>query len=194
MGSYSPLAWAPEGLVDDVVARVAQPVVDLMAKRGTPFVGLLYCGLALTSRGLRVVEFNVRFGDPETQVVLPRLKTPLGQLLLAAATGSLPKAKLDWTKQGAVAVVLAAQGYPAFVRTGDAIEGIAAAESVPGAHVIQAGTAIRDGKLVAQGGRVLAVVGVGEGISGARETAYQALRAITLEGSHFRTDIAAGME
>lgn len=194
MGSYSPLAWAPEGLVDDVVARVAQPVVDLMAKRGTPFVGLLYCGLALTSRGLRVVEFNVRFGDPETQVVLPRLKTPLGQLLLAAATGSLPKAKLDWTKQGAVAVVLAAHGYPAFVRTGDAIEGIAAAESVPGAHVIQAGTAIRDGKLVAQGGRVLAVVGVGEGISGARETAYQALRAITLEGSHFRTDIAAGME
>lgn len=194
MGAYSPLPWLPEETTNDVVTRVAQPVVAEMARRGTPFVGLLYCGLAMTSRGMRVVEFNVRFGDPETQVVLPRLRTPLGQLLLAAAQGQLPQAPLDWREDAAVGVVLAAAGYPGPVTTGDPIEGIAAAEAVPDAHVIQAGTALAEGSpdtLVSGGGRVLAVVGIGESLSDARTTAYTAIEKIHLEGSHYRRDIAA---
>ena len=120
MGAYSPLPWAPDGLVDEVVERVARPVVAEMARRGTPFSGLLYCGLALTSRGLRVIEFNARFGDPETQVVLARLATPLGVLLHAAATGHLAEAPdLRWHDDAAVTVVVAAHGYPGEVRSGD---------------------------------------------------------------------------
>ncbi|MBE6484629.1 MAG: phosphoribosylamine--glycine ligase [Actinomycetaceae bacterium] len=194
MGAYSPLPWAPDTLVGDVVDRVAQPVVDEMARRGTPFIGLLYCGLALTSRGLRVVEFNVRFGDPETQSVLPRLKTPLGVLLYAAATGHLPAdTVLDWSDEAAVTVVLAAQGYPGKVRTGDRISGVDEAESLSHAHVIQAGTALREGQLVSAGGRVLAAVGLGPSLVDARDKAYAALARIKLSGSHFRSDIAAGM-
>jgi phosphoribosylamine--glycine ligase (EC 6.3.4.13) len=195
MGAYSPLPWLPEGTVDDVVARVAQPVVDQMQRRGTPFVGLLYCGLALTSRGMRVVEFNVRFGDPETQVVLPRLKTPLGQLMMAAARGELPKAPLDWDAQAAVCVVLAASGYPGRVRTGDLISGIADAEVMPGAHVIQAGTRMEgapgEEHLATAGGRILTVVGQGKDLAHARKKAYAALRKIHVAGSHYRNDIAA---
>lgn len=167
MGAYSPLPWAPKGLEDDVVARVAQPVVDEMAHRGTPFVGLLYCGLALTSRGLRVIEFNVRFGDPETQVVLPRLKTPLGELLMSAAQGRLSDAPLRWKDEAVVGVVLAAKGYPSKVRTGDVIEGLDAAESDPAAHVIHAGTSQVGEDIVSAGGRVLAVVGQGPSIEDA---------------------------
>ena len=126
MGAYSPLGWAPAGLVDDVVARVAQPTVDEMRRRGTPFTGVLYVGLALTSRGPRVIEFNARFGDPETQVVLARLRTPLGQLLQAAAVGRLDQVgPLRWSADHAVTVVLASAGYPGTPRTGDVIEGLA---------------------------------------------------------------------
>ena len=194
MGAYSPLPWAPPDLKEQVVAEVAEPVIDEMARRGTPFVGLLYCGLALTSLGLRVVEFNVRFGDPETQSVLARLRTPLGQLLAAAASGELPEA-LEWSEDAAVTVVLSACGYPGPVRTGDAITGIEAAEAVPGAHVIQAGTS-RDtdsGQLISCGGRVLATVGTGNTVGAARAVAYDAMRRIGLADSHFRTDIAAGI-
>ena len=191
MGAYSPLQWAPKGLKDDVVARVAQPVVDEMAHRGTPFVGLLYCGLALTSRGLRVIEFNVRFGDPETQVVLPRLKTPLGELLMSAAQGKLSDAPLRWEDEAVVGVVLAAKGYPSKVRTGDVIEGLDAAESDPAAHVIHAGTARASENVVSAGGRVLAVVGQGPSIEDARGVAYAALEHIHLADSHYRRDIAA---
>ncbi|MFT3943811.1 MAG: phosphoribosylamine--glycine ligase [Ancrocorticia sp.] len=191
MGAYSPLPWAPKGLEDDVVARVAQPVVDEMALRGTPFVGLLYCGLALTSRGLRVIEFNVRFGDPETQVVLPRLKTPLGELLMSAAQGRLSDAPLCWKDEAVVGVVLAAKGYPAKVRTGDVIEGLDAAESDPAAHVIHAGTSQAGENVVSAGGRVLAVVGQGPSIEDARGVAYAALESINLADSHYRRDIAA---
>ena len=191
MGAYSPLPWAPEGLVEDVVARVAQPTVDEMARRGIPFAGVLYVGLALTSRGLRVVEFNARFGDPETQVVLARLRTPLAVVLNAAATGRLADLPpLRWRKQAAVTVVIAAHGYPGTVRSGDPITGLDAAEQVDGVHVLHAGTALADGVLVAAGGRVLSVVAVGADLTAARAAAYAGVMRIRLPGSHHRTDIA----
>jgi len=192
MGAYSPLPWAPADLVDDVVARIAQPTVDEMAHRGTPFAGVLYVGLAMTSRGLRVVEFNARFGDPETQVVLARLETPLAVVLHAAATGHLGDLPpLRWRKQAAVAVVVAAHGYPGTPRTGDPISGLDAAEQVDGVHVLHAGTALTDdGVLVAAGGRVLSVVGVGPDLAAARAAAYAGVARIDLPGSHHRTDIA----
>jgi phosphoribosylamine--glycine ligase len=192
MGAYSPLPWAPDGLVDEIIARVAQPCVDELARRGTPFTGLLYCGLALTSRGVRVVEFNARFGDPETQVVLARLITPLAGLLHAAATGDLGQAPdLRWRDEAAVTVVVAASGYPASPRTGDPVDGLSAAGEVPGAWVLHAGTRRgEDGQLVSAGGRVLSVVGTGEDLTRARDAAYAAVRLVELEGSHHRGDIA----
>lgn len=194
MGAYSPLTWAPPGLVAEVVARVAQPTVDEMRHRGTPFVGVLYCGLALTQRGVRVIEFNARFGDPETQVVLARLVTPLGKVLLAAATGHLREvAPLRWRDDAAVTVVVAAHGYPGAVRAGDEVEGVEDAEAVPGVHVLHAGTASDGDRLVSSGGRVLSVVGVGADVATAREVAYSGVERISLRGSHHRTDIAARM-
>ncbi|MEZ5117602.1 MAG: phosphoribosylamine--glycine ligase [Candidatus Nanopelagicales bacterium] len=193
MGAYSPLPWAPDGLVDEVVDRVLQPTVDLMRHRGTPFDGLLYAGLALTSRGLRVVEFNARFGDPETQVVLARLSTPLGQLLHAAATGALAEVgPLHWHDGAAVTVVIASEGYPAAPRTGDPIEGLDEAEAMDHVSVLHAGTAAGpDGAVLSAGGRVLSVTAVGDDLAQARERAYEAVRLIHLPGSHHRTDIAA---
>lgn len=189
MGAYSPLPWVPEGLVEEVMETVARPTVAELAARDIPFVGILYCGLALTSRGVRVVEFNARFGDPETQVVLERLVSPLGPLLLAAARGELVEEPLAWSEDAVVNVVIAAEGYPASARTGDPITGIAEAEA-RGAHVIHAGTALRDGELVSAGGRVLSVVGRGADLAAARQTALAAAELIGLEGSHHRTDIA----
>lgn len=196
MGAYSPLDWAPDGLSDEVVARIAQPVVDEMARRGAPFVGVLYVGLALTSRGPRVIEFNVRFGDPETQVVLDRLRTPLGGLLLAAAAGRLVhEAPLRWSDDAAVTVVVAASGYPASPRTGDPIEGADDVPGAPDAYVLHAGTARdADGLLVSAGGRVLSVVGRGPSLTEARVRAYAAVDAVTLDGSHHRRDIAERAE
>jgi phosphoribosylamine--glycine ligase len=193
MGAYSPLPWAPEGLVDDVMARVIQPTVDRMRQRGTPFAGLLYAGLALTSRGLRVIEFNARFGDPETQVVLARLRTPLAQVLHAAAVGGLDRLPpLAWDPGAAVTVVVAAEHYPEAPRTGDPIEGITNAESVPGVHVLQAGTRRDDdGVLRSAGGRVLSVTAVGADLESARSHAYEGVAQISLAGSHYRRDIAA---
>ena len=195
MGAYSPLGWAPEGLVDDVVARVAQPVVDEMARRGTPFVGVLYVGLALTSRGPRVIEFNVRFGDPETQSVLARLESPLAVLLAAAADGRLDEHDpLRWSPQASVTVVVAAEGYPAAPRTGVEIGGleeIAAGDLAESVHVLHAGTTwADDGRLVSSGGRVLSVVALGEDLEQARAWAYAAVDLVELEGGHHRTDIA----
>jgi phosphoribosylamine--glycine ligase len=193
MGAYSPLPWAPSDLVEEVTQRVLQPMVDAMAARGTPFSGLLYAGLAMTSRGIRVVEFNARFGDPETQVVLARLHTGLGGLLMAAATGRLSKIPpLQWSPQSAVTVVIAAQGYPADPRKGDAIENLAAAAELAGIDVLHAGTTINDeGIVVSSGGRVLSVTALGATLHEARERAYAAVDLITLEGSHHRRDIAA---
>jgi phosphoribosylamine--glycine ligase len=191
MGAYSPLDWAPAGLVDEVLERVARPTIEEMARRGTPFTGVLYCGLALTRRGLRVIEFNARFGDPETQAVLARLKTPLGSLLLAAARGELDRVEtLNWSPEAAVAVVLAGAGYPDTPRVGDPIQGIADAEALDGVQVLHAGTVMKDGAVASAGGRVLAVVALGDGLQQARERAYAGMERIELEGGQFRTDIA----
>ncbi len=196
MGAYSPLDWAPPTMVDELVVRVAQPTVEEMARRGTPFVGVLFIGLALTPRGPRVIEFNARFGDPETQVVLARLKTPLGGLLLSAARGELDGVSpLHWTEQHAVTVVVAAHGYPGTPRTGDPVSGLEAASEVPGASVLHAGTARdHEGLLVSAGGRVLSVVAVGDSLSQARERAYRAVALIELDGSQYRSDIALAAE
>jgi phosphoribosylamine--glycine ligase len=190
MGAYSPLDWAPDSLVQDVVDRVAQPTVDEMRRRGTPFVGVLYVGLALTSRGLRVIEFNARFGDPETQVVLARLVTPLGGLLHAAAVGKLDDLPpLRWRPEYAVTVVVASKGYPESPRAGDLIEGLA--EIGDDAYVLHAGTAFgKDGAIVSAGGRVLSVVATGGDLAEARDRAYCAVDRVRLKGSHHRTDIA----
>ncbi|GAA3998975.1 phosphoribosylamine--glycine ligase [Allokutzneria multivorans] len=186
MGAYSPLPWAPEGLVEEIMDRVVRPVVAELAGRGTPFSGLLYAGLALTSEGVQVVEFNCRFGDPETQAVLALLRTPLAGLLLAVANGTLAEQPaLDWAEGSAVTVVVAAEGYPGRPRTGDVITG----SEVDG--VLHAGTRRRDdGAVISAGGRVLSVVGVGDDLDAAREDAYRKIARVHLTGSHHRTDIA----
>ena len=191
MGAYSPLPWLPDEFVDEVIDTIAMPTIRQMASEGTPFVGLLYCGLILTKQGTRVIEFNARFGDPETQVVLPRLVTPLSGLLYAAATGGLGRLPYPkFSDEVAVTVVLASEGYPEEPITGRTIEGLEAASSVPGVHITHAATANYDGRFVATGGRVLSVVAVGDDFAHARERAYEALGKISLEGSHYRSDIA----
>jgi phosphoribosylamine--glycine ligase len=192
MGAYTPLPWAPADLVDDVLERVVQPTIDEMRAQGTPFSGLLYAGLALTSRGLRVVEFNARFGDPETQPVLALLRAPLGALLHASATGALHAAEPPtWRRGCAVTVVVAAPGYPEAPRLGDPIDGVQAADSVDGVRVLHSGTA-RDaqGRLVTAGGRVLSVTAVGDTLAQARSSAYEAVGLIHIPGMHYRSDIA----
>ena len=188
MGAYTPLSWAPPGLVDEVQRTVLQPTVDELARRGTPFVGLLYAGLAITSRGIRVVEFNARFGDPETQVVLSMLDSPLGGALYAAATGTLDQlAPLKWFDGAAVTVVLAASGYPEKVKTGHRITNADHTEDVT---IYHAGTTLHEGVLVSSGGRVLSVTARGTDLADARSKAYDVIAQIGLEGSHYRTDIA----
>ena len=192
MGAYTPLPWAPADLVDEVLATVLKPTIDELARRGTPFSGLLYAGLALTSRGIRVIEFNARFGDPETQPLLALMESPLGELLLAAATGDLASVPPPVFSGGAaVGVVMASRGYPASSSSGDPITGIEAAEALDGVHVIQAGTALHDGDLVTAGGRVLAVVGTGADQAAARAAAYAGVAEISFAGAQHRTDIAA---
>ena len=192
MGAYSPLPWLPDGFVDEVIDTVAQPVIDQLAKEGTPFVGLLYCGLIVTSAGLRVIEFNARFGDPETQVVLPRLVTPLSGLLFAAATGALGDVgRPVFTDEVCVGVVLASEGYPDAPQIGRELTGLDTAEAIQGVHILHAATG-RDGdSLIAIGGRVLTVVALGADFGEARSRVYRALEVIELDGGHYRTDIAA---
>ena len=191
MGAYSPLPWAPDDLVDEVLDSVARPTIAEMARRGTPFVGVLYVGLALTSKGLKVVEFNARFGDPETQVVLARLQTPLAGVLLAAATGGLGALPpLEWSDDAAVTVVVASHGYPEAPRSGDPITGVAEADELADVHVLHAGTSSAAGVLKSAGGRVLSVVGSGADLAAARAAAYAGVERITLPGSHHRSDIA----
>lgn len=192
MGAYTPLDWAPEDLVDEVIRTVAQPTIDEMARRGTPFSGLLYVGLALTPIGPRVIEFNARFGDPETQVVLASLESSLAAALLAAANGSLDQLPpLQWREGAAITVVIASENYPATPVTGDVITGLEAAEALPGVHVLHAGTTQKDSQLVSSGGRVLSVVAQADSLAAARDLAYEAVDKITLRGSHHRRDIAA---
>ncbi|MCK6079688.1 phosphoribosylamine--glycine ligase [Microbacterium sp. EYE_5] len=198
MGAYSPLPWlgerfgGEEAFVAQVTAEVAEPVIRQLDAEGTPFIGLLYAGLILTDAGVKVIEFNARFGDPETQVVLARLRSPLSRLLLSAASGTLESEPApDFAPDAAVTVVLASEGYPESPRTGRVIEGADAAASVDGVHLAHAATSLEDGGLIATGGRVLNVVGLGADFSTARARAYKALGRISLEGSHFRSDIAA---
>lgn len=208
MGAYTPLPWLDDSVVDEVVKTVAQPTVDEMARRGTPFVGLLYCGLAMTSKGIRVVEFNVRFGDPETQVVLERLDSSLADLLYAAAKGTLAHLPAPiWSPDAVVTVVMASGGYPDTPDTGHEITGIEDAEAVDGVHVIHAGTRFEitssrdevalgccgfepDEMLVNSGGRVLDVVGRGATVEEARAKAYEGVDWISFAGEHHRKDIA----
>ncbi|WP_019181509.1 phosphoribosylamine--glycine ligase [Microbacterium yannicii] len=198
MGAYSPLPWLSERFggedefVDLVTREVAEPVIRRLDAEGTPFIGLLYAGLILTDAGVKVIEFNARFGDPETQVVLPRLVDPLSELLLAAASGNLEdRPKPAFADAVAVTVVLASEGYPAAPVTGRPLSGLQAAEAVEGVHLAHAATAESDGGLVATGGRVLNVVGLGTTFTEARDRVYRAVAQIGLEGGQHRTDIAA---
>jgi len=201
MGAYSPLPWladqfgSEQAFVEEVTRDVALPVIRQLDEEGTPFIGLLYAGLILTPAGVRVIEFNARFGDPETQIVLPRLVTPLSELLLAAASGTLEdQPEPVFSDDVAITVVLASEGYPEAPQTGRPIEGLADAAAVEGVRLVHAATASPDapgGSLVATGGRVLNVVAVASDFRTARDRAYEAIGRIRLEGSHFRTDIAA---
>ncbi|MDM4762242.1 phosphoribosylamine--glycine ligase [Galbitalea sp. SE-J8] len=200
MGAYSPLPWLDQlGLdgdfVDTVIDTIAQPTIRQLAAEGTPFIGLLYCGLIVTRTGVKVIEFNARFGDPETQVVLPRLETPLAALLHAAATGGLGRLPYPrFTTDTAVTVVLASEGYPEEPATGRTIFGLDEAAAVRGVTIAHAATARVDDRLVATGGRVLSVVATGADVHEARERAYEAIGRIRLEGAHYRTDIAAAAD
>ena len=187
MGAYAPLPWASPSLVDDVLAAVVEPTLAAMRQRGTPFAGVLYVGLALTKDGPKVIEFNCRFGDPETQVVLALLETPLAGLLYAVATGRLADhPPLRWRDGAAVTVVIASGGYPGTSRRGDVITG---ADGVPG--ILHAGTGRRDdGALIATGGRVLCCTATGPSLSQARDAAYALVQRVEFEGSQHRSDIA----
>jgi phosphoribosylamine--glycine ligase len=187
MGAYSPLPWAPDDIVEETYEKVLAPMIAEMAARGTPFVGLLYAGLALTDDGIRVIEFNARFGDPETQVLIPRLMTPLATLLYNAATDNLDDAVLQWRDESAVTVVLAAQGYPDSPKTGSVVSSI---PTIDKSQVFHAGTTLNGGSLLSTGGRVLTVTGTGSDLTEARDRAYRAISQIELEGSFYRSDIA----
>jgi len=185
MGAYTPLPWLPEEVTASIVEDVVAPVAAELVARGCPFSGLLYAGLAMTARGPAVIEFNCRFGDPETQAVLALLASPLGALLHSTATGALAEfPPLQWQDGYAVTVVLAAENYPGRPRVGDVIDGAG------GDGVLHAGTTRRDdGAVVSAGGRVLSAVGTGADLTAARDCAYRTLAAIHLPGGHFRTDI-----
>ena len=186
MGAYSPLPWAPGDIVEETYEKVLAPVIAEMAARGTPFVGLLYAGLALTKDGLKVIEFNARFGDPETQVLIPRLATPLATLLYNAATDNLDDTVLNWRDESAVTIVLASEGYPESPKTGAEISLPAHSD----AFIYHAGTTATDGRLLSSGGRVLTVTGLGKNLTEARSQAYQTLKTVTLDKSFYRSDIA----
>jgi phosphoribosylamine---glycine ligase len=190
MGSYSPVPEVDDAFVERIRAEVHQPVVDELARRGTPFHGVLYAGLMLTADGPRVLEFNVRFGDPETQAVLPRLRSDLLDLLQRATRpGGLAAVALEWDARSAVTVVLASRGYPASSSSGDVISGL---DRVPdGVEVTHAGTAERDGAVVTAGGRVLNVTGLGDDTRAARDRTYAAADVIGFDGRQLRRDIAA---
>jgi phosphoribosylamine--glycine ligase len=196
MGAYSPLPWLPAGFIDEVARDVALPTIQELDRLGAPFIGLLYCGLIVTERGIRVIEFNARFGDPETQVVLRRLTSPLSTLLYKAATGHLETAPdPQFTKDVAITVVLASEGYPETSAPNRPIHGLGEAEKVEGVEIAHAATAWAENKdgeesLVATGGRVLSVIALGDDFHQARKRAYEAIEKIHLQGSHYRKDIA----
>jgi phosphoribosylamine--glycine ligase len=187
MGAYSPVPHIPQSVVDAAVETILKPAARAMAQEGRPFRGVLYAGLMITADGPKTVEFNCRFGDPETQVVLPRLKTDLADILLATMNGRLKDMEIEWNDEAAVCVVLAAGGYPGSYEKGDPIEGL---DKAGDALVFHAGTLAKDGQIVTNGGRLLGVTGIGGDIAEARAKAYAAAENIRYRGKHFRTDIA----
>ena len=191
MGSYSPVPHMPSDIVERAVREVFTPTVRALDEAGSPFVGCLYGGLMITADGPKVIEFNCRFGDPETQAIIPRLESDLAELLLACVEGNLTLYRPRWTDDACVVVVLASGGYPGSYKTGVPIEGLEDVEGIRGVEVFHAGTQRRNGRIVTSGGRVLAVSALGSTLAAARERAYGAAGAIRFEGMHFRTDIAA---
>jgi phosphoribosylamine--glycine ligase len=189
MGSYSPVPSCPPETAERILSEIIEPMVRATADAGAPFVGALYAGLALTSRGPRVVEFNARFGDPETQALLPRLLSDFGEVVMATATGELPGSRLEWSPRPCVSVVLASEGYPGSYDTGIEIGGLEAIEDLDDVVVFHAGTGLREGRVVTAGGRVLAVSALGDDFVAARERAYEATSMITFDGKHQRFDI-----
>jgi phosphoribosylamine--glycine ligase len=190
MGTYTPLPHIPQSIVDDAIANIIIPTAKAMVSEGRPFRGVLFAGLMITKDGPKTIEFNARMGDPETQVVLPRLKTDLVDIVLAAMNGRLGEMDIEWSDEAAVCVIAASEGYPGSYPKGRAITGIEAAEA-QGALVFHAGTAFKDGELVTSGGRVLGIVGLGRDIAEARKRAYEAVSVIEFEGMQNRSDIAA---
>ncbi|OXM13963.1 phosphoribosylamine--glycine ligase [Paenibacillus herberti] len=189
MGTYSPLPHISQALVDDAIVNIIEPTARAMVSEGRPFRGFLFAGLMLTPDGVKTVEFNARMGDPETQVVLPRLDTDLLDIIMAAMEGRLADIEIKWNDEAAVCVIVASEGYPGSYPKGRPISGLEAAKA-QGALVFHAGTALKDGGLVTNGGRVLGIVGLGGDISEARAKAYEAVSAISFEGMQCRTDIA----
>ena len=190
MGSYSPVPSCPADIARSIAEEVIQPMVEVTAARGAPFVGALYAGLALTRNGPKVVEFNARFGDPETQALVPRLASDLGEIALASARGELEGLKLEWRPEHCVSVVLASEGYPGSYSTGEPIEGLEVAAGMDDVSVFHAGTARSDGRVVTAAGRVLAVSALGRTFVDARKRAYEAAEAISFPGKYQRSDIA----
>lgn len=189
MGAYSPAPIVTEGVMDKVISEILVPVVDGMNRNGTPYKGVLYAGLMITPAGPRVLEFNVRFGDPETQVLLPRLKADLLEVFVAVCDGSLDQIRLQWDPRPAVCVVMASAGYPGEYQKGKVIEGLDQVAALEDVSVFHAGTSVEDGKVLTNGGRVLAVTALGQDIKAARQRAYQAVGLIRFEGAHYRKDI-----
>ena len=193
MGGYSPVPWLEPGVRDDAVRRIIAPLIDGLAAEGRRYQGCFYAGLMITDKGPRLIEVNCRFGDPEAQMLLPRMESDFAELLLACVEGSLDSYVLRWRDDACVCVVMASGGYPHAYETGVEIEGIAQAEAVDDVAVFHAGTATADGKLVSAGGRVLSVSALGSSIAAARDRAYEAVGKIRMDGAHFRGDIARGL-
>jgi phosphoribosylamine--glycine ligase len=191
MGAYSPAPIIDAGTTERVMAEIVRPTVAAMAKEGTPFAGFLYVGLMITRDGPKVVEFNCRFGDPECQVVMPRLDADLLPLLDAVARGGSLPASVRWKPDASVCVVMSSGGYPGPYETGRPIVGVEEADALPGVQVFHAGTALRDGALHTAGGRVVGVQALGADVRGAVEAAYAAVARIQFDGAHYRRDIAA---
>jgi phosphoribosylamine--glycine ligase len=190
MGVYSPVPFIDETIWATIAEEILEPAVRGLRDRGIRYRGVLYAGLMLTADGPKVLEFNCRFGDPETQAIIPRLDSDLAELLSAAATGTLGDSKVVWRSEPCVTVILASGGYPDVYETGVPIEGLAEAATVKGARVFHAGTVRQEGRVVTAGGRVLAVSALGKDLAEARERAYEAVSLISFEGMHHRTDIA----
>ncbi|WP_270168380.1 phosphoribosylamine--glycine ligase [Paenibacillus sp. SYP-B4298] len=190
MGTYTPLPHIPQAIIDDAIENIIKPTAKAMVSEGRPFRGVLFAGLMITKDGAKTIEFNARMGDPETQVVLPRLKTDLVDIILAALNGRLDQLDIEWSDEAATCVILASEGYPASYPKGRAISGLEEAAALEGVLIFHAGTAASDGQIVTNGGRVLGVVGVGKDTEASRERAYEAAKKIHFDGVHYRSDIA----